>query len=503
MFYGMPIHIIRDVALTARSFFKRINDFLKYRQATKDMNDRYPDATPEEITREDVCIICREDMKAWTQVPGQGAGQAEGGEARDPSQPLDERTRPKKLPCGHILHFACLRSWLERQQNCPTCRRPVLVSNSASSVPNGGNAQARRQPNFILNDGGEHPIVGQNVINFGPFRLAFGARINLGNAQNQVPQNPPVNNQQAANPLITNPPNLQQLLPQPSSAPSNPVAIPQQLDQLEQQILHDILSLQTSADQLLLVRTLQLELQRLRAARNRSYVTSQNINGSSAAPVSMLANSQPSLPPSLSTYQSQQHPMGPGHENLPPGMTVPQGWTVLPLQRADLGQVSQFPAGSPYIPPPPQALSQPQVVVNTPTPGTSQLDGATPENEQPRNEPSSSNTAPSDRHSHSPPASEPDNRPHPPLPFVPGSSSTADTQGPSLTNAHSPAVPSIPDWGSDNSMTKEQALPSVGGSTRNFQTNGHPLGDQDSGLGQKQDKGKGRAPTVEDADDVD
>ena len=489
------------MALTARSFFKRINDFLKYRQATKDMNDRYPDATPEEITREDVCIICREDMKAWTQVPGQGPGQAEGAEARDASQPLDERLRPKKLPCGHILHFACLRSWLERQQNCPTCRRPVLVSNSASSGPNGGNAQARRQPNFILNDGGEHPIVGQNVINFGPFRLAFGARINLGNAQNQVPQNPPVNNQQDRNPLL--PRNLQQLLPQPSSAPSNPLAIPQQLDQLEQQILHDILSLQTSADQLLLVRTLQLELQRLRAARNQPNVTSQSVNGSSAASVSMLANTQGTLPPSLSTFQSQQHPMGPGHENLPPGMTVPQGWTVLPLQRADLGQISQFPVGNPYVPPTPQASSsQPQVVVNIPTSGTSQLNGTTPENEPPHNEPTSTITVPSDHHSHFPPANEHDNRPNPPLPFAAGPSSTADTQGPSLTNAHSPAVPSIPDWGSDNTITKEQAIPSVGGSTRDSQTNGHPLGDQDSGVGQKQDKGKGRAPTVEDVDDV-
>ena len=27
---------------------------------------------------------------------------------------------PKKLPCGHIFHFQCLRSWLERQQSCPT-----------------------------------------------------------------------------------------------------------------------------------------------------------------------------------------------------------------------------------------------------------------------------------------------------------------------------------------------------------------------------------------------
>lgn len=32
----------------------------------------------------------------------------------------------KKLPCGHIFHTACLRSWFQRQQTCPTCRLNIL-----------------------------------------------------------------------------------------------------------------------------------------------------------------------------------------------------------------------------------------------------------------------------------------------------------------------------------------------------------------------------------------
>ena len=28
----------------------------------------------------------------------------------------------KKLPCNHIFHRSCLRSWFQRQQTCPTCR---------------------------------------------------------------------------------------------------------------------------------------------------------------------------------------------------------------------------------------------------------------------------------------------------------------------------------------------------------------------------------------------
>jgi E3 ubiquitin-protein ligase synoviolin len=35
-------------------------------------------------------------------------------------------TNSKKLPCGHIFHTACLRSWFQRQQTCPTCRLNIL-----------------------------------------------------------------------------------------------------------------------------------------------------------------------------------------------------------------------------------------------------------------------------------------------------------------------------------------------------------------------------------------
>ena len=58
----------------------------------------YPDATDEELSQLDnVCIICR-----------------------------DEMTSGKKLPCNHIFHAHCLRSWFQRQQSCPTCRMDVL-----------------------------------------------------------------------------------------------------------------------------------------------------------------------------------------------------------------------------------------------------------------------------------------------------------------------------------------------------------------------------------------
>lgn len=34
----------------------------------------------------------------------------------------DNMESARKLPCGHLFHKPCLRSWLEQDQSCPTCR---------------------------------------------------------------------------------------------------------------------------------------------------------------------------------------------------------------------------------------------------------------------------------------------------------------------------------------------------------------------------------------------
>lgn len=362
MFYGMPIHIIRDVALTIRSFYKRINDFVKYRQATKDMNDRYPDATPEEVAREDVCIICREDMRAWAQpVPDQNPTNANPQPAPTPTA-LDERTRPKKLPCGHILHFACLRSWLERQQNCPTCRRPVLAPDNPASAsgpnapnPNAGAAPApnQHQAAHVPQQAGHGPVVHQNAFNFGPFRLAFGARIGRG-----VP--PPINN----NPAAPNRPPLpgefqglgnpfgffgqNQAPQQQTNARFTPINVPAQLHQIEQQMMREVNSLRAQSDQLYLVRALQGELARLRIQQaqgnhgplmNGATITNPqrplNVGGPGVHSIAIpsTGSNQPFGMAQAFTSGQQPQIMGPGHADLPPGMTLPEGWTVLPLQR--------------------------------------------------------------------------------------------------------------------------------------------------------------------------
>jgi hypothetical protein len=113
-YYGLPLHIIRDIYVTLQSFLQRFTDVQRYLKALEEMRTRYPDATAEDIAATDgVCIICREDLADGLPVP-------------PGSDNFRNPLRPKKLHCGHIFHIRCLKSWLERQQACPTCRTSVL-----------------------------------------------------------------------------------------------------------------------------------------------------------------------------------------------------------------------------------------------------------------------------------------------------------------------------------------------------------------------------------------
>jgi E3 ubiquitin-protein ligase synoviolin len=120
MNYGVPLHLIRELYETFRNFKIRVTDYIRYRKITSNMNDRFPDATTEEINANDAtCIICREEM-----------------------------TTAKKLICGHLFHVHCLRSWLERQHTCPTCRALVVPPENVTSTAGGhhGSRQDTHQP---------------------------------------------------------------------------------------------------------------------------------------------------------------------------------------------------------------------------------------------------------------------------------------------------------------------------------------------------------------------
>lgn len=355
-FHGIPIHIMRDLFMTFRSLIKRVNDFLQYRNATRDMNARYPDATAEELGRESTCIVCREEMRPWVQPGADGAQDAN-------QRRVDERSRPKKLPCGHILHFSCLRSWLERQQVCPTCRRPVLAearpqntqqpnqANPGQPNPAGGlgmfgfgqGNQGNQQPP----QGGQQgqgqqngqpirPVPNVRVFNFGPIRIALGnVRIPANNQQNQnniqneaianlaqrLAQAGPNQPQQGAAPILPN-------FPLPGLAGMGlPVGPPGDIQgdilRIQENIIHSMRQLNAQHAQLEHLQTLLVELNRLQQA------TGAVADGLQLPPIAPL---NPQWGPS-GLQQAYVPPpgsaaMGPGDPNLPAGLTLPEGWSL-------------------------------------------------------------------------------------------------------------------------------------------------------------------------------
>lgn len=85
------------------------------------MEKNFPMASKEELTKNsDDCPICWDRMETG-----------------------------RKLPCGHLFHNFCLRSWLEQDTSCPTCRKS-LRNHQIESPRDIPPAPAQNQFNFVL-----------------------------------------------------------------------------------------------------------------------------------------------------------------------------------------------------------------------------------------------------------------------------------------------------------------------------------------------------------------
>lgn len=92
------------------AILKRIKGFMRVRTATNTLQGALPDASHEELLAyEDDCAICKEPM-----------------------------ARAKRLPCAHLFHLPCLRSWLDQglaeTYSCPTCRRPLFMRSARTAT---------------------------------------------------------------------------------------------------------------------------------------------------------------------------------------------------------------------------------------------------------------------------------------------------------------------------------------------------------------------------------
>lgn len=77
-----PIQVVRNT----------VKNLLNFRRISQSMETAFRHPTPAELVHDSDCVICRE------------ANTAESS---------------RILPCGHILHESCLKSWSMRKQVSP------------------------------------------------------------------------------------------------------------------------------------------------------------------------------------------------------------------------------------------------------------------------------------------------------------------------------------------------------------------------------------------------
>ncbi|KAI9505674.1 hypothetical protein GGI25_002415 [Coemansia spiralis] len=120
---GLTLNIVSalvffNIRSITSKLYRKTRKLVAFRRAVASMKCRFPDASKEEIIKfNDRCSICREML-----------------------------VTAKKLPCEHLFHRSCLRSWLVRHLSCPTCRAtlsgadvgPWASTNPAMDMPEHG-----------------------------------------------------------------------------------------------------------------------------------------------------------------------------------------------------------------------------------------------------------------------------------------------------------------------------------------------------------------------------
>ncbi|KAG7885814.1 hypothetical protein KL938_000846 [Ogataea parapolymorpha] len=106
----LPVNFAGDMYTSFTRLAKQFGDLMYMIKATRDLNNNIMNANEDDLRKEDICIICRDEMEIVSDK--------------------NSRSAPKRLNCGHVLHHGCLKSWLGRSHVCPTCRRDVFQNKS-------------------------------------------------------------------------------------------------------------------------------------------------------------------------------------------------------------------------------------------------------------------------------------------------------------------------------------------------------------------------------------
>ncbi|XP_067853783.1 E3 ubiquitin-protein ligase AMFR isoform X2 [Heptranchias perlo] len=110
---------------------RRLKRHKNYLRVVGNMEARFAAATPEELaSNNDDCAICWDSMQS-----------------------------ARKLPCGHLFHNSCLRSWLEQDTSCPTCRMSLNINEDNRA------GEPRRRDNLDENIGPVPVVEGRPHLN--------------------------------------------------------------------------------------------------------------------------------------------------------------------------------------------------------------------------------------------------------------------------------------------------------------------------------------------------
>uniref|UniRef100_A0A668AHV2 E3 ubiquitin-protein ligase AMFR n=1 Tax=Myripristis murdjan TaxID=586833 RepID=A0A668AHV2_9TELE len=126
---------------------RRIRRHKNYLRVINNMEARFAIATAEELAaNDDDCAIC------W-----------------------DAMMTARKLPCGHLFHNSCLRSWLEQDTSCPTCRMSLNINGEggqAGGEQQGGGLEDNMGPGGAVADVRPHINQHNHFFHFDGSRIA-------------------------------------------------------------------------------------------------------------------------------------------------------------------------------------------------------------------------------------------------------------------------------------------------------------------------------------------
>jgi E3 ubiquitin-protein ligase synoviolin len=274
-----------------------------------------------------------------------------------------------------------------------------------------------------------------------------------------------------------------------------PVPTQVQLMQIEQRILQDAQNLQLEQQQVALLRVMEAEMARLRA----QYVPAQQ----NAAAGFGIQHQVPFAPSQEHLRAAADRVMSNGHANLPQGMVLPEGWTLMPLQR----QEGTAPTSTQTAPTSQTTAPEPSTSATPARLDVEQRPNGTPEPQQtaqaPPTAPAESAAGPTDERG------SPLFVPTAPAQTTPAAPTQPEIQSPTPTRTQhqdttvtSPsAAPANAPWNSgswgfgDQPASSEPAQPTA-------ESNGEEQSQPENAEGYA-GKGKGKAVEVEDAPDQD